>query len=185
MSGANFLFWFSVKLYPLFSPLFLMMKNLFLLITALLVSFSLYSCGTDSGRSYTGKHLELDFSGPGAISGGSWVVVDELRFEHYDRHEELISKPFALPATTVFHVVEAGDREAAGNELLPEPFTRLDIAIRIGNFLSQNPGPDFRYENSSPQLMMLAGKLRIRRSDGEPITIQLPADYPVTVSILE
>lgn len=161
------------------------MKYATLLLLTFLVSFSLMNCSSESSRNYTGAHVELDFSGPGEIAGGSWIKVDDIRFEHYDRHSELSTNAFALPATAVFFEVEAGDRAAGGTELLAEPFTRLDIAIRVGNFLSQNPGPDFRYEISSPQLMMLTGKLRFRRSDGEPITITLPKDYPVLVSVLE
>ena len=162
-----------------------MMKPFTLLLFGLSLLMFSSGCGSDGSRSYSGKHVELDFSGTGAIPGGSWIQIDGLRLEHFDRHEQLVSEPFALPATVVFHTIEAGDREGAEPQLLPEPFTRLDIAIRIGNFLNQNPGADFRYQNSSPHLMMLGSKVRIRRSDNEPISVQLSADYPITVSILE
>lgn len=162
-----------------------MPKHFSFFLSGLILFFLAFGCGSDNSRSYSGLHLELDFSGMGAITGGNWIQIDDLRLEHFDRHDQLISEPFALPATVVFHEVEAGDRESAEAQLLPEPFTRLDIAIRIGNFLSQNPGTDFRYENTSPQLMMLGGKLRIRRSDGEPVSVQLPADYPISVLVLE
>ncbi|WP_124245525.1 hypothetical protein [Cyclonatronum proteinivorum] len=161
------------------------MKRLTWLVLGISISLIWTGCESDSSRTYTGTLLQLDYSGPGDISGGSWIEIDGIRFEHIDQHEALLNTPDALPATIVYQNVGSGGENGPAERGLPESFTRLDIAIQLGNFLRRQSGDDFQYINPSPTMTMLQGRLRIRRSDEQPITVRLSDGYPITVTVLE
>ncbi len=153
---------------------------LLLLCLALLVQ----ACGPGNEKVITGTAIEINYSGQAQISGDMWIEIDGKRFSHYELHDDLITKPDALPATRVYHL-EAPPESEEERQIF-EPFTRLDIAIRLSHYLSavrSNNSSVYRIAN--PELLMLRGVLRISRTDENEIKVRVPADYPASISVIE
>ncbi len=154
------------------------------IIPVFLFSFILISaCATEKDRVVEGSFVELNYTGTAEINGGMWVEIDGHRFTHYELHDDLLQQPDALPATRVYQLNAAPETEE--ERQLYEPFTRLDMAIRLGHYISRLGEGESAYTISNPELLMLRGILRFSKSDGSDIEIKVPEDYPVQISVID
>ena len=147
-------------------------------------------CGSPQEKAITGKHIELNFSGINNIKEGYWIEIDGYRFNHYATTETYESGDFSLPASDFYHEEERQDTGELTK--LHEPFTGMDIALRMNiyfNLINEtNPllrGDGFQLRNTSPQLLMLTGRLRVMRADSTEFTIRAHPDYPVPFSLVD
>lgn len=147
--------------------------------------FLFYSCQPPN-ETYTGKHIELDYSKVKELKDNSWIKIDDWKFRHIRDQKKAEQIQFSLPTTTV--VLDSSNAgRAYHTQINPN-----NIPLYLSRYLSIINSADSlggsseaRYRITDQAFASATGKLRISKSDSGTVHITTPAKYPAVIKVID
>lgn len=158
-------------------------------ITFIFLSLLFCACNSSPEEiSYSGKLIELNYHNVEGIQNEHWVEIEGVKFTHYEDLNLARQNVYSLPAS-IFLM----KHEESGEEFR-SPGGDVSIAIQFGNYINKISKGDeedfeFRFKSdvavANQVLLLTQGRLQIKSNDGSDLTVNVPHDYPVPISVLE
>lgn len=141
-------------------------------------------CDADTGHTYEGRVIEVDFQFMDDIKDEEWIEVDGVRYTHYEHFEKAYKDEYSLPASKeVYYLVKGDDK----NVKKFAPVSDFAIAIALGNFIdrvhSKNDTTLARVKINKRYLMHTFGRLILQRPDSTVFKVRTSNNYPAEITV--
>lgn len=132
---------------------------------------------------YEGSYIKIDYSQlfEDDIKDQSWIMIDGVKYTHYTAFDKIYKDEYSLPASRVRH--KFGEKEQY------EKYNRISIAIALGNFVDKvstdRNQTTARVDRSKRYQMFTLGILNLERADSSSFKVEVPVDYPATITVIK
>jgi len=153
---------------------------MFRFIPLLLIATLLTIGCTERTVIYTGKEIELDFSGIRSFEPGQWIKVGETKITHSDDYEEQ-KKRFVLPASKSVYYKQGRAVYEPNNPF----YIGLVLGRNVDQYIPKSDDEEIIIKEEKRFLMHIYGILILTEKNGNEFSIEVPADYPLKIKVLK